>query len=233
MNTSHSVQSSRSVPRRIAFFLFPDVEEQDFVGPWECFGLWRLEAKGPEILTVAESTDTLRCAHGLQVKPEYSFSTCPTVEAIVIPGGRGRRGIMACENSSSFLRKRCGEVQDILSVCTGSLILNELRLLNGRRATTHWEFLDELKQNSALTVEEGARFVRDGNIWTSGGVFSGVDLALAYIDSFSDDIAPDGSSRQGDAGKVQLFAEYLPDRSVFSPGIDLSKAPAHIRRTFS
>ena len=84
-----------------------------------------------------------------------------------------------------------------------------------------------------MLPEEGKRFVRDGGIWTSGGVFSGVDLALAYIDSFSDTAAPDGSSRRGDAGKVQLFAEYISERRVYSPNIDLSKAPAHIRLAFS
>jgi transcriptional regulator GlxA family with amidase domain len=233
MNLMHESQSTRKVPRRIAFFLFPDVEEQDFVGPWECFGLWRLEANGPEILTVAENADTLRCAHGLLIKPEYSFSTCPAFEAIVIPGGKGRRAVVASELASSFLRDKSSEVQDILTVCTGSLILNDLHMLHGLRATTHWEFLHELKQNHAVTVEEGARFVRDGRIWTSGGVFSGVDLALAYIDSFKDAAVPDGSSRRGDAGKVQLFAEYLPERRIYSPELDLSQAPAHIRRSFS
>lgn len=233
MNTIHSTQSQRAAPRRIAFFLFPDVEEQDFVGPWECFGMWRLEANGPEIVTVASSTKPLRCAHGLKVEPDYSFSTCPTFDAIVIPGGKGRRAVLACNSSKSFLEKSCNHAQDILTVCTGSLILNDLHILHGRRATTHWEFLGELKQNSAVTVEEGKRFVRDGGIWTSGGVFSGVDLALAYIDSFSDTAAPDGSSRRGDAGKVQLFAEYISERRVYSPNIDLSKAPAHIRLAFS
>lgn len=233
MNASHSVLSPRGVPHRIAFFLFPDVEEQDFVGPWECFGMWRLEANGPEIFTVASSRKTLRCAHGLKIKPDYSFSTCPTFEAIVIPGGKGRRAVAACKRSRSFLEKSCNLVQDILTVCTGSLILNDLQMLNGRCSTTHWEFLGELKQNSAVTVEEGKRFVRDGGIWTSGGVFSGVDLALAYIDSFADTTAPDGSSRRGDAGKVQLFAEYITDRRVYSPDIDLSKAPTHIRSAFS
>lgn len=233
MNVISSAESQRIAPRRIAFFLFPDVEEQDFVGPWECFGLWRLEANGPEIVTVARSTNLIRCAHGLQVQPDYSFATCPSFEAIVIPGGKGRQAVVACEESKSFLQKNCGHAQDVLTVCTGSLILNELHMLNGLRATTHWEFLDELRRNSAVTVDEGKRFVHDGRIWTSGGVFSGVDLALAYIDSFSGTAGLHGSSRQGDAGKVQLFAEYIPDRRIYSPGIDLSKAPPHIRTIFS
>jgi transcriptional regulator GlxA family with amidase domain len=229
----HATQAQRIAPRRIAFFIFPDVEEQDFVGPWECFGLWRLEANGPEIFTVARGTNLVRCAHGLQVQPDYSFAACPSFDALVIPGGKGRREVVACEESKAFLEKNCGHAQDVLTVCTGSLILNDLQMLNGLRATTHWEFLGELRRNSAVTVDEGKRFVHDGRIWTSGGVFSGVDLALAYIDSFSDTAGPDGSPRQGDAGKVQLFAEYIPNRRVYSPCIDLSKVPPHIRTIFS
>lgn len=232
MSATHTAQSQHAAPHRIAFFLFPDVEEQDFVGPWECFGMWRLEANGPEIITVARSTDPVRCAHGLTVKPDYSFATCPPFEALVIPGGKGRREVLACERSRSFLTASCLSAHHILTVCTGSLILSALQVLDGRRATTHWEFLGELKQYSSVTVEEGVRFVRDGNLWSSGGVFSGVDLALAYIDSFSNTRAPDGSLRSGDAGKVQLFAEYIAEPTVYSPGIDLSAAPAHIRAMF-
>jgi cyclohexyl-isocyanide hydratase len=151
----------------------------------------------------------------------------------VIPGGKGRHQVLACDESVRFLMESCKNAQDILAVCTGSLILNALSLINGRQATTHWEFIDELKRNSSVTVMAGPRFVRDGHVWTAAGVFSGVDLALAYIDSFTGSATQNGLVRKGDAGKVQVFSEYIPDQRAYAPEMDLSGAPEHIRKVFS
>jgi transcriptional regulator GlxA family with amidase domain len=67
-------------------------------------------------------------------------------------------------------------------VCTGAFVLAELRLLDGRRATTHWRHVQTLARGyPSVTVEPDAIFVRDGNVTTSAGISAGVDLALAMV----------------------------------------------------
>ena len=223
----------RKAPNTIGFFVFSDVEEQDFVGPWEMFGLWEMEAKGPTRFLFSETKKPIRCAHGLQILPDYSIDDCPEFDALVIPGGKGRKDVLANDAVCKFLKMRATTCQDILSVCTGSLILEALDLLNIKKATTHWEFISSLKQNSSISVQENVRYVRDGNICTAAGIFAGNDMALAYIYSFQDTEAPDQTQRRGDAGKVQLYAEYLPSPLRYDPEMDLSTAPDFIQRCFA
>jgi len=78
------------------------------------------------------------------------------------------------ENSHRFKR--------IVSICSGALLLAEAGLLRGKRATTHWQLLDQLSQYPGIVVEDDPIYVRDGSIWTSAGASSGFDLALALIE---------------------------------------------------
>ncbi|OBH15430.1 AraC family transcriptional regulator [Mycolicibacter sinensis] len=71
----------------------------------------------------------------------------------------------------------------LASICTGSFVLAQAGLLNGRRATTHWHDVRLFSRAfPAITVEPDAIFVRDGDVFTSAGVSSGIDLALALVE---------------------------------------------------
>jgi transcriptional regulator GlxA family with amidase domain len=112
---------------------------------------------------------------------------------ILIPGGIGSRTEMKSSQTLNFV-KRAAESSDlILSVCTGALILAAAGILDGRKATTHWQALNELKAFPKVTVEH-QRYIRDGKVITSAGVSAGIDMALyiikeLYGSTFSADVA--------------------------------------------
>ena len=117
-------------------------------------------------------------------------------------------------------RNRQDYAKKILSVCTGALVLEAAGLLNGRKATTHWQWLPTLKKNPTIEVLE-QRYVCDGDIWTSAGVSAGIDMALALIAEVAgEDIA----------GKVQLGAEYYPDTVMYGKAHTIPAAPKYIQR---
>lgn len=181
--------------------VFPDVEELDFVGPWEMTGMWSKFADGPEQrLIVAQSAAPVTCAKGLTVVPHVSFEQSPQFDVLLVPGGQGTRREVDNEMLVRFIAQQAKQCKAVLSVCTGSFLLHKAGLLSGKKATTHWNSLDRLRALGDVTVVE-KRFVRDGNVWSSAGVSSGIDLMLAFIT----DIAGEDA-----AGRVQFAAEYYP-----------------------
>ncbi len=204
---------------KFGFLIFPDVEELDFVGPWEIVGTWGKFQGGPEErLVVAESLGPVRGANGLSVNPHTDFASCPQLDYLLVPGGQGSRTQVDNPACIDFIRRQAGGCRAVLSVCTGSFLLQRAGLLDGRMATTHWGELPKLRRLAGLTVVED-RFVRTGNIWTAAGVSAGIDLALAFI-----------ASEAGEevAGNVQFFAEYYPSNVRYGRAHLDPRAPAYL-----
>ena len=186
--------------KNFGFLMFPDLEELDLVGPWEMFSIWREQTGEPEnCLTVSEAGGTIRCKKGLNIVADTDFDNCPPLDALLVPGGDGRRAAAKNGKLLQFVRKQAESAQTVLSVCSGAFILRSAGLLDGLTATTHWGVLEELRETGVEVIEE--RFIRnvDGKIWTSAGVSAGIDMALAFI-----------AERAGEevAAAVQLYAEY-------------------------
>ncbi|MCP9849810.1 DJ-1/PfpI family protein [Cyanobium sp. Morenito 9A2] len=206
----------------IGILIFPQVEELDFVGPWELFSLWQRLENGPErCLVVAETLDPVVAAKGLSLNPHASFSTCPPLDVLLVPGGQGTRKEVFNTALVDFIRDQAEGAGAVLSVCTGAFLLHAAGLLEGRRATTHWGSLDRLRALGDVEVVE-ERTTQDGPIWTSAGVSAGLDLALAFI-----------AERAGEeaAAEVQLAAEYFPSDIVYGTPSRHPKAPAYLRRS--
>lgn len=182
-----------------AILVFPQVEELDAIGPWEMAGMWHQVAGGPPGLIVAEQAGPVVCAKGLSLNPHVTFESCPPLDVLLVPGGQGTRTEVNNPRLIEFVARQARTCRAVLSVCTGSFILQAAGLLAGRKATTHWSQLDRLRALGVDVVEE--RFVRDGNIWSSAGVSAGIDLTLAYI--------ADAAGEEA-AAKVQFAAEYYP-----------------------
>jgi len=192
--------------KNFGFLLFPDLEELDLVGPWEIFNVWREKFGEPEnCLTVSENGGVIRCRKGLRIVSDSDFENCPPLDALLVPGGNGRKAATQNENLLNFVRRQAENAEAVLSVCTGAFILQSAGLLENRRATTYWSAIDELRQTGNIEVVE-ERFVHDGKFWLSAGVSAGIDLALAFI-----------AEKAGEeiAGKVQLGAEYYPNGKVY------------------
>lgn len=175
---------------RIGILLFDDVEELDFAGPLEVFGVAARIAGGIEVCTVSKDGSRVRCRYGLRVSPEYSFTACPPLDLLIVPGGKGaREHARSDEDTLGFVREHATR-SPVASVCTGALILAAAGLLNNRTATTHWSALDLLRAYPTVRVVENVRFVYDDDIATSAGVSAGIDLSLAIVEKrFGQDVA--------------------------------------------
>jgi transcriptional regulator GlxA family with amidase domain len=203
------------------FLLFPDVEELDFIGPWEIIGMWSKYFNGPERrLLISQGGGAIQCAKGLIIPTHCSFTECPPLDYLLIPGGQGTRKEVDNHALLDFVRRQALVCQQVLSVCTGAFILQAAGLLTNKHATTHWGSLDRLRQFSNVTVVE-ERFVHDGNIWTAAGVSAGIDLALALIA----DVAGDET-----AGKVQMSAEYYPSSKRYGSAHLSPDSPGYLRK---
>jgi transcriptional regulator GlxA family with amidase domain len=202
--------------------VFPDVEELDFVGPWEMLGMWSKFAEGPEHrFIVAQSLEPVTCAKGLSINPHVSFEQCPRLDFLLVPGGQGTRREVDNPVVVAFISQQARHCKAVLSVCTGAFLLHRAGLLSGKKATTHWNSLDRLMALEDVTVVE-ERFVRDGNIWSSAGVSAGMDAVLAFIGSFAGEQS---------AGIVQFAAEYYPSAKRYGDSHHGSMAPAYLKNT--
>lgn len=203
------------------FLIFPGLEDLDLVGPWEMISLWSKHAAGPEnCLMVAESLEPVISENGMSINPHVSFSDCPPLDFLLVPGGQGTRREVDNPALIRFVAEEAEHCRAVLSVCTGTFILHRAGLLTGRKATTHWASLDRLRALGDLAVVED-RVVRDGNIWTSAGISSGIDLALAFIEHMAGEKA---------AGRIQLGAEYYPSGRSYGMMHELAQAPMYVKQ---
>src|SRR3990170_2488339 len=177
--------------RTVGIVLFPDVEELDFVGPLEALGA---------MASIAETGGRVRARHGLSVNVDHSFADAPPLDVLLIPGGQGTRQEVDNPRMIEFVREAGANAQYVTSVCTGAFILHRAGFLSGRRATTHWGAIGQLRELGDVEVVE-ERFVQDGNVITAAGVSAGIDMAL-YLASLLTD-------RQT-ALNVQKLMEYYP-----------------------
>ena len=165
----------------IGIVLYPDSEELDWVGPFEVFGMAAM-GRDVAVVTIAETTEPVRCAKGLRVLPDHSFETAPSLDVVLVPGGQGSRAQMRNPVLLAWLRDVAPGCSWVTSVCTGSAILHEAGLTKGRRITTHWSYVETLRQRAEdTTVLERVRYVRDGKLVTSAGVSAGIDMSLWLV----------------------------------------------------
>lgn len=176
----------------VGILIFDDVEVLDFCGPFEVFSVTRLdEAKRREepspfeVVLIAESPGVVTTTGGMKVTPDYTFEDCPKLDVLVVPGGWGTRREAENQRIISFIRKRAPEVAKLTSVCTGSLLLATAGLLDGLHATSHWRFLDQMRESfPKVAIEDDQHVVEDGNVITSAGIAAGIDMALRVVERY-------------------------------------------------
>lgn len=198
------------------FLLFHGLEELDLAGPWEMVGMWSRYFDGPERrLLISEDGEQVECAKGMRIQADAALGDTPQLDVLLVPGGQGTRSEVDNTALIDFVARQAAGCRQVLSVCTGSFILHRAGLLGGRKATTHWNSRDRLRELGDVTVVE-ERFVRDGNVWTAAGVSAGIDLTLALIAELAGEET---------AGNVQLAAEYYPSTRRYGTGREPAGAP--------
>lgn len=192
--------------KNLALLLYKNVQPIDVIGPWEVLSFWKNSLHAPvNMYLVAEKGDFVQCDNGIVLKADCDFAHCPPLDYLIVPGGQGRVSQVDNEVLINFIKTQAAHCQYILSVCTGMFLLNKAGLLHNESATTYWRALSELKKFPDVHVV-AERIVKSGKVWTSGGVSSGIDLALAFIAEIAG---------KETAGKVQLLFEYFPKDTVY------------------
>ena len=171
-------------PRNVAILIFDDVEILDFCGPYEVFGVTKgSDGSQPfQVYTVAEERRLIIARNRLSVNPQYSINDCPPAEILLIPGGNGTRQQMHNQVLLDWIKTRSQQVELLLSVCTGALLLAKAGLLEGLAATTHHHALDLLAEVAPNTqIKAGERFVDNGSIILAAGISAGIDMSLYVV----------------------------------------------------
>ncbi len=159
----------------IGFLLFPKLTQLDLTGPFEVLA----RAPGTQLHLIWKTQAPVISDTGLAILPSTTFSACPHLDMICVPGGPGQIELMEDAETLAFLNRVAATAQWVTSVCTGSLVLGAAGLLQGYRATSHWSALDQLSLLGAEPVQE--RVVQDRNRITGAGVTSGIDFALHMV----------------------------------------------------
>ena len=166
---------------KIGVLIFPQVEEMDFVGPFEVLSyINKLKPNSAEVFLVAEKSDVIQAFNGMKIVPEYSFDTCPDLDILVVPGGKGRFEAMHNPKIREFVLNQAKNTRYMTSVCTGAFILATAGLLDGKKATTYHTALEELETYHAIAIKQ-TKVVQDGNIITAAGVTSGLELGFYLL----------------------------------------------------
>ncbi|MFN7178712.1 DJ-1/PfpI family protein [Hyphomonas sp.] len=177
------------------FAIYPNLTHLDFTGPHQV--LCRL----PNSQTIIASRDggDIVAEGGLVIGQTVRLADIPRCDLICVPGGMTTTEVALDEAFVGEIRRLASGAKYITSVCTGSLILGAAGLLQGKRAACHWAWRGMLTEFGAIPDE--ARVVRDGNIFTGGGVTAGIDFAFTMFAEIAG---------EGYAKALTLGLEYAP-----------------------
>jgi transcriptional regulator GlxA family with amidase domain len=185
------------VSTQIAILIFDGLTALDAIGPYEVLS----RIPGHEVRFVAQEAGPKRTDTGaLGVQADVSLTDVSNPEIVLVPGGKGNRPLMTDDEVLGWLREAHQGSTWTISVCTGALVLGAAGILEDKRATTHWAYLERLRELGARPVEE--RVVEDGKIVTAAGVSAGIDMALTLAGRLAGDQV---------AQAIQLGIEYDPD----------------------
>lgn len=185
--------------KNIGILIFDDVEELDFVGPWEVFQMVNEVARHrgePEPLNnrlISRDGGDITAVKAMRVGAHVSMAEVDALDVVLIPGGQGTRTVIEDAAIMEWFGNISPCCEWVTSVCTGAFVLAKAGLLDGRRAATHWAAFKEFERLGLKgTLVPDVRYVRDGNVVTSAGVSAGIDMSLWLVGQwFSPQMARD------------------------------------------
>jgi transcriptional regulator GlxA family with amidase domain len=194
----------------ISIFVFDGITALDAVGPYEVLR----SVPGWDVSFVGKEAGQVRTDAGsLGLVADFGFAERPAADILLVPGGSGNAWLLDDDEVLDWVRQVDRDSRWTTSVCTGSLVLGAAGLLDGRRATGHWCYLEPLRAYGA--EPQVGRWVDDGKYVTAAGVSAGIDMALHLVDR---EVGPEV------AQAIQLGIEYDPQPPFDSGSPD--KAPA-------
>lgn len=190
----------------VGIFVFDDVEVLDFAGPYEVFTTAarmqaRIDAKvSPlfNVFTIGRTVSSLHARAGLSVYPDHDFAQHPPIDLLIIPGGVVTAELARPE-VTQWITAASARSKLTASVCTGAFLLAKAGLLDGKKATTHWEDIDDFKPMfPSVQVQTNVRWVDEGKIITSAGISAGIDMSLHLVERIAGRALAERTARQLD-----------------------------------
>jgi len=205
-----AVPSTGTERKTIGIPLYPNFDSLDVLGPFQTFTM-AADQLEPKLL--AASKAPVQSFEGVEITPHATFDETKSLDVLFVPGGIQLEDVLKDGGPDqnpllAFLRRIAKPEKEkkpmlITSVCTGALFLAAAGLLQGFRATTHWNYKSVLAMFPGVTVADGyPRFVIDANRITGGGISSGLDEAMTMVAL----LLGNKTARYG-----QLTMQYAPD----------------------
>lgn len=213
--------------RSVWLVVFPGFELLDLGGPLCAFNLATF-AHGAryECSVVSARGDLVNCSSGFSVMTKKAVRS-QHPDTLVVVGGLDP--LEGDPKTVELVRASASNVRRVASVCTGSFLLAAAGLLDGRQATTHWRFAGTLRARyPKVRVTPDNIFVRDGQVWTSAGITSGIDLALALIE---DDFGAEVS--KATARDMVVYHRRAGGQSQFSTILELEPTSERMRHVLT
>ena len=166
--------------RRVVIVAFPRVQSLDLSGPYEVFA----EAGDYRVEVAAPREGNFSADSGLALSADFSLADLRgRIDTLIVAGGYGVFDVIEDPEFLHNLRKAAKKSRRVGSICTGAFALAAAGLLEGRRATTHWRFSEQLRScYPSVIVDPDPIYIRSDNVYTSAGVTAGMDLALALVE---------------------------------------------------
>ena len=201
-------------PLHIGILIYPNVTQLDATGPAQVLA----RVPGAVLHMIWKTRDPIPTDAGFSIVPNTTFTDCPRLDVICVPGGGGQVALMTDPETLDFLRRQAATARYVTSVCTGSLVLGAAGLLKGYRSACHWAWRDMLSDFGAIPVAE--RVVRDRNRISGGGVTAGIDFGLTVAAELAGEEV---------AKSIQLVLEYDP-QPPFDSGSPEKAGPERVKR---
>lgn len=170
---------------KVAFLLSADAELVDIAGPWGVFDYVIVGEDGRkpfQLYTVAASTEPVKVSGSMTLVPNHSFADAPRPDVVVVPALDIEKVSPA---ALDWLRSMQKDATLTMSVCNGSHVLAHAGLLDGKRAAAHHGSIGIMRAlYPKVTVMRGLRYIEEGKLATSGGLTSGIDLALRVVERY-------------------------------------------------
>jgi transcriptional regulator GlxA family with amidase domain len=204
----------------IGVLIFPDFQLLDVAGPISVFEIANRYARvDTPIRVMAATPGPVRSTSGAEMLA-CKFGSPSAITTLIISGGDGVEAAARNTCVGNFVKAVASRGTRIASVCSGTFVLAEAGLLDGKRATTHWQRTRQfLATYPRVKLEPDQIFVRDGQVWSSAGITAGIDLALAMVAEDHGERVVEQTARQ-----LVLYHRRSGGQSQFSSLLEL-KAP--------
>jgi len=218
------------VTRDVVVVVYPGIQTLDVVGPVEVLAAANDHVGRAAYRTTIAARDPKEAvisSSGLRLGVDRALArVAGPIDTLMVVGGQGTEAAVGDGRLVAEVRRLAAVSRRVTSVCSGAFVLARAGLLDGRRATTHWQYCALLAELfPAVRVEPDPIFVRDGNVITSAGVSAGMDLALALVE---DDLGHDAALAV--ARRLVLFLRRPGNQSQFSTHLQTQVADRNALR---